>query len=148
MDKIKQGTHTETVFELIQLDDRPVPVDIDLNYDLREPHAVRLTLALAGGEPVTWLVGRALLADGLTTRSGEGDIRLSPLSQTIALLELRSADDQAWFRVPTPEITEFLRDTYDLVPQNRELEWLDLDAALTRLLTEDAELGDAKRKDR
>jgi hypothetical protein len=148
MDKTLQGTHTETVFELIQLDDRPVPVDADLNYNAQQPHSVRLTLALAGSDPVTWLIGRGLLADGLTTRTGDGDIRLMPLSEDAALLELRSTEMQAWFRIPTREIAEFLADTYEVVPRNRESEWLDLDSALIKLIAEGTALGDGKRKDR
>jgi hypothetical protein len=148
MDNVRQGTHAETVFELIQLDDRPIPVDVNLDYDPKDPHAIRITLALLGSDPVTWLVGRALLANGLTSPSGEGDIRVAPVSDDTALLEFRSADGEAWFRILIPEIAEFLEDTYEVVPQNCESEWLDLDGALSKLIAEDADLGEANRKDR
>jgi hypothetical protein len=148
MDKGRKGVHTETVFELIQLDDRSVPVDVNLDYDPGEPHAVQLTLALLGGDPVTWLVGRELLSKGLATRAGDGDIHIEPLSERTALMEFRSADGEAWFRIPVVEIAEFLHDTYEVIPQNRESEWLDVDGAVIRLVAQDADFGEAKRKDR
>jgi hypothetical protein len=148
MEKIRRGIHTETVFELIQLDDRCVPVDVDLDYDPQEPHAIRISLALQGSEPVKWVVGRELLSDGLITRTGDGDVRVMPLSDDAALMEFRSADGEAWFRMPSGEIAEFLQDTFEVVPRNRESEWIDLDDTLSRLPADDSDLGELKRRDR
>jgi hypothetical protein len=148
MDKIHPGIQAETVFELIQLDDRSVPVDVTLAYEAGQPHAVHLTLVLAGSDSVAWLVSRDLLAEGFVAPVGDGDIRLSPLSDQHALLELRSAEGEAWFRIPTDEMLDFLEDSYQLVPKNREAEWLDMDSSLSALLAVDVDLGDANRKDR
>jgi Streptomyces sporulation and cell division protein, SsgA len=138
MDNIAKRVGRKTVFELIRLDDGQLSVDVDLSYDTRHPHTVRLTLAMAGGVRVTWLVSRAMLAEGLTTPVGVGDVRFLPLSPQTSLLLLRSGGDQAWFRMPVVEIAEFLGATHDLVPADRECEWFDFDAALATVLAEDA----------
>jgi hypothetical protein len=129
----------ETVFDLVDLDQRAVPVDVELSYHTGDPHAVRLRLALRGCTPVTWLVSRSLLAEGMLATTGEGDVRLWPLSNDHALLELRSDEGVATFRAPVPELEEFLADTYDVIAPSREAEWLDIDAALEGLLTAEAE---------
>jgi hypothetical protein len=128
--------HLETAFELIQLDDRPVTVDVELEYDALDPYAVRIELAAPGGPRVPWVLGRELLLAGLHAPAGEGDVRLQPIAGDIALLELRSEQGQAWFHLPISQIAQFLDDSYDIVPKDQESDRLgdDFDAALHALL--------------
>jgi sporulation and cell division protein SsgA len=137
-----------TEFELIKHDDRPVPVDVEIRYDAREPLTVRITLGMADIAPVTWWIGRSLLAEGMTAMTGEGDIHVAPLSEVAALLRLRSAGSEACFRVPKTEIQRFLRDAYELVPAHCEADWLGLDEVLARLLAEEANSADINFHDR
>jgi len=148
MSKRDKHIHTESVFQLVQLDDRPLPVDVDLDYDIDDPYAVRMTLAIPGIEPVSWRVGRDLLCEGLRGIAGEGDVRVRTISNDTVLLELKSPDADAWFNVPAGELAEFLDDTYAAVPMYLESEWIDMDDALHALLTEAAEQTRLGRTDR
>jgi hypothetical protein len=131
-----KGAHTETVFELIRFEDRPIPVDVDLDFDAADPLAVRISLALHAGEPVAWVVGRDLLTAGLQAPSGAGDVRLQPVADNVALLELTSVDGQSRFYVPISDLAEFLDESYVIVARHRESDRLapDLDHALRTLL--------------
>jgi hypothetical protein len=49
-------------------------------------------------------------------------------------LALSSPDGNALFEVPRSVLVRFLRRTYVVVPRGRETEYLDVDAAVNRLL--------------
>jgi hypothetical protein len=133
MNRIYPVVRSETVFDLIEPGERPVPVDVELSYHAQDPYAVRMTFGPRGNQPVTWLISRTLLTCGMRHRAGEGDIRLWPLTSDAALLELRSAEQAAIFRFPVPELEDFLLDTHELVALGSESAWLDIDAALYEL---------------
>jgi hypothetical protein len=124
----------ESVFEFISPSGRPVPMTVELGYRADDPHAVSLTFR-TGRDSTVWLVSRDLLADGLITVSGAGDVRVRPHNGTTAVLELQSDESQAVFHVRSAELQEFLNSTYDVVAPGRESEFLDFDAELRQLLS-------------
>ncbi|WP_285754129.1 SsgA family sporulation/cell division regulator [Lentzea sp. NBRC 105346] len=125
----------ELVFAFITPAGRPVPVDVELAYRAEDPHAVSMTFRMAEQE-TTWLVSRDLLADGLITRSGGGDVRLRPYTSEMAVLELCSDNGHAVFHVRSSELQAFLNSTYDVVAPGRESDHFDFDAELRRLLAQ------------
>ena len=75
----------ESVFAFIAPSGRPMPVEVELGYRADDPHAVTMTFRM-GRQETVWLVSRDLLADGLITTSGAGDVRLKPYNSTTAAM--------------------------------------------------------------
>lgn len=123
----------QLVFAFITPSGRPVPVDVELAYRADDPHAVAVTFRM-GERQTTWLMSRDVLADGLITTSGTGDVRLRPHNSTTAVLELSSDNGHAVFHVRSSELQEFLNSTYDVVAPGRESDHFDFDAELRQLL--------------
>jgi Streptomyces sporulation and cell division protein, SsgA len=125
----------ETIFEFIGPDGRPAPVAVDLGYRADEPHAVTMTFRM-GESVTTWLVSRDLLANGMVSASGIGDVRLRPFTARVAILELYSDEEHAVFHVPVGGLQAFLNSTYDVVMPGHESDFLDIDNALRALFAE------------
>ncbi|MEU3646101.1 SsgA family sporulation/cell division regulator [Lentzea sp. NPDC034063] len=123
----------ESVFAFIAPSGRPLPVEVELGYRADDPHAVTMTFRM-GRQETVWLVSRDLLADGLITTSGAGDVTLRPHNSTTAVLELRSDVSHAVFHVQSSEMQEFLNSTYDVVAPGRENDYVDFEAELRKLL--------------
>lgn len=126
------------VFELIG-PDAPVPVQVDLTYQSRDPFAVQASFRTGGGSAVDWVFARDLLHDGLIAPSGTGDVRVRPmtLDPNRVQLELSSPSGHAVFTTCAQTLGDFLHRTYDAVPPGREYSWLDFDLALSELLHND-----------
>lgn len=126
------------VFELIG-PDAPVPVQVDLTYQSRDPFAVQASFRTGGGSAVDWVFARDLLHDGLIAPSGTGDVRVRPmtLDPHRVQLELSSPSGHAVFTTCARTLGDFLHRTYDAVPPGREYSWLDFDLALSELLHND-----------
>jgi hypothetical protein len=123
----------DSTFAFIAPSGRPLPVDVELGYRADDPHAVTMTFRM-GRQETVWLVSRDLLADGLITTSGAGDVRLRPHNSTTAVLELRSDVSHAVFHVRSSELQEFLNSTYDVVAPGCESDHVDFEAELRKLL--------------
>lgn len=123
----------DSTFAFIAPSGRPLPVDVELGYRADDPHAVTMTFRM-GRQETVWLVSRDLLADGLITTSGAGDVRLRPHNSTTAVLELRSDVSHAVFHVQSAELQEFLNSTYDVVAPGCENDYVDFDVELRKLL--------------
>lgn len=103
----------------------------DFSYDTQDPLAVTLVLDSEGVRPVTWILSRDLLADGMTARTGEGDVTIWPLldldgEPSFFCVRVGSAH-KAVFEIPAEPVAAWLARTYDMVPRGSELDGVDWD---------------------
>jgi hypothetical protein len=125
-------------FDLIAPHAEAVPVEVELRYDGRDPYAVQASFQTGRtGTTVEWVFARDLLADGMITEAGTGDVKVRPAicSPDRVELELTSPSGHALFAANAADLAEFLERTYELVPPGSEYTWLDLDLALDDLLS-------------
>ncbi|MBV9092661.1 MAG: SsgA family sporulation/cell division regulator [Streptosporangiaceae bacterium] len=124
-----------------------VPLVASLYYSGADPYAVRMAFHVGTGEPVEWIFARELLAAGIRSRQGEGDVRVWPgpgscaqtedadsIEGTVLNIALSSPFGQAHFEAPAEAMSAFLRRTYRIVPAGKESEFVDIDAEITDLL--------------
>ncbi|AWW36691.1 regulator [Streptomyces sp. AS58] len=108
-----------------------------LRYDLNDPFAVRMTFpapATLGGEEVCWTFSRELLATGLHSPRGDGDVRVRPYGYDRTVLEFHAPEGTAVVHVRSGELRRFLEATRALVPDGLEHTHLDLDHDLAELM--------------
>ncbi|MGH3693627.1 MAG: SsgA family sporulation/cell division regulator [Pseudonocardiaceae bacterium] len=125
-------------FDLIDPQADAVRVEVELRYDARDPYAVQVCFRTSrAGPTVEWEFARDLLADGMITEAGTGDVtvRPEPTNMKRIELELTAPSGHALFVANAAELAEFLERTYALVPLGSEYTWLDLDLALDDLLS-------------
>jgi len=121
-------------------------------YSGKDPYAVRMAFHVGTDEPVEWIFARDLLAAGIESRQGEGDVQVwpSPVScaetddldvigphQTggkVLNIELSSPFGQAHFEAPAQAMSAFLARTYQIVPAGEESGHIDIEAELNDLL--------------
>ncbi len=103
-------------------------------------------------EPVEWIFARDLLAAGIESPQGEGDVKVWPSAQSCAEaedldvigtadadyavlnIELSSPFGEAHFEAPAQAMSAFLRRTYSIVPAGQETSYIDLETELNDLL--------------
>jgi hypothetical protein len=121
-----------TTFEMVGTGAR---MAVDLHYDTRNPFGAQIRFPA-----VAWTVARDVLDGGLLGPSGIGDVHIRPLpgdpDQT--LVEFASPTGHALFAARTSVLADFLWQTYEAVPPDTELTWVDLDEALSGLLGDPA----------
>ncbi|NUT51648.1 MAG: SsgA family sporulation/cell division regulator [Saccharothrix sp.] len=122
---------SRTVFDFVRPDGNTAPVETELIYQADDPFAVTMHFH-AGGGVAAWIMGRDLLAEGMTTPSGLGDVRLRPAGGRALILELVSDRHVTVFRLPAGTLRKFLDATYRLVPPGAER--FDADAFLATVL--------------
>jgi Streptomyces sporulation and cell division protein, SsgA len=133
-----------------------VPLVASMYYSGSDPYAVRMAFHVGTDEPVEWIFARDLLAAGIESRQGEGDVQVwpSPVSCAetcgetddldviasagpggkVLNIELSSPFGQAHFEAPAQAVSAFLRRTYQIVPPGRESSYIDIEAELNNLL--------------
>ena len=114
-----------------------VPLTARLNYSGDDPYALRMEFHVGATEPVEWIFARDLLAEGMVTRAGEGDVQVWPgtgSGRKVLNIALSSPFGQAHFEAPTPAVSEFLLRTFEIVPVGREGGFIDLEGELDELL--------------
>ena len=111
-------------------------LDSELRYDPDDPFAVSLAIGVECGDPVVWVFARDLLAAGIGTPTGLGDITIEPADddQSRQLRITLATDSLATLLVPRDPVVEFLVDTFAIVPTGSESERIDLDAEIASLL--------------
>ena len=115
-------------------------LDAELRYDPADPFAVSLAIGVECGEPVVWTFARDLLAAGISTPTGEGDITIEPdhasaMDDNERMLRITLATDcLATMLTSTHRVVEFLVETYAVVPTGAELDRVDMDAEIAALL--------------
>lgn len=132
---------SDTVTKILTLSVSAVTGDADLeaelHYDPSDPLAVSLAIGTECGEPVVWVFGRELLADGIKDCAGEGDITIEPARDDNSR-EVRitlATDCLATMLASRDEIVEFLVETYAIVPTGSEFDRIDWDAEISALLS-------------
>ncbi len=118
-----------------------VPLVASLYYNRTDPYAIRMAFHVGTDEPVEWIFARDLLAAGLESREGEGDVHVWP-SETAAAdedgivlnIELSSPFGQAHFEAPADAMAAFLSRTYAVVPSGKETQYVDIESELNDLL--------------
>jgi len=121
-------------------------------YSGSDPYAVRMAFHVGTDEPVEWIFARDLLAAGIESRQGEGDVQVWPSSgscaetsdldltespetgEKVLNIELSSPFGQAHFEAPAQAMSAFLRRTYQIVPAGRESSYVDIETELNDLL--------------
>ena len=129
-----------------------VPLVASLHYSGRDPYAVRMAFHVGTDEPVEWIFARDLLAAGIKSPQGEGDVKVWPSAQSCAEdedldvigttdadyavlnIELSSPFGEAHFEAPAQAMSAFLRRTYNIVPVGQESNYIDMEAELNDLL--------------
>jgi Streptomyces sporulation and cell division protein, SsgA len=134
-----------------------VPLVASMYYSGSDPYAVRMAFHVGTDEPVEWIFARDLLAAGIESRQGEGDVQVwpSPASgsdtddldaigsaqgksaepgEKVLNIELSSPFGQAHFEAPAQAMSAFLRRTYQIVPAGRESSCIDIETELNDLL--------------
>ncbi|MGW0299200.1 SsgA family sporulation/cell division regulator [Streptomyces anthocyanicus] len=101
-------------------------------YTQRDPFAVTLVLDTGGERPVRWVLSRDMLAEGLTARTGEGDVVLWPLYDLpdgeVSSFCLRLVSTHtALFEIPVEPVARWLDHTYTVVPPGTEMDGADWD---------------------
>src|ERR1700688_56493 len=61
-----------------------VPLVASMYYSASDPYAVRMAFHVGTDEPVEWIFARDLLAAGIESRHGEGDVQVWPSTQSCA----------------------------------------------------------------
>jgi hypothetical protein len=127
------------VFDLLAPRCPAVPVRVELRYDTRDPYAVVAAFRTGKAGWVEWVFARDLLADGLIAAAGEGDVRIRPSTDDpeVVVVELSSPSGHAVFEASAQEFADFLDRTYDVVVPGNEHLWVDVDEALTQMISTD-----------
>ncbi|SRR5579871_1246128 len=129
-----------------------VPLVASLYYSGADPYAVRMAFHVGTDEPVEWIFARDLLAAGIESPQGEGDVRVWPSPRSCAEADdadgcaapgaggivlnivLSSPFGKAHFEAPARAMAAFIRRTYQIVPPGKESEFIDMEAELNDLL--------------
>jgi hypothetical protein len=122
-----------------------VPLVASMYYSGKDPYAVRMAFHVGTDEPVEWIFARDLLAAGIESRQGEGDVQVWPSARSCAEsdlsaegkvlnIELSSPFGQAHFEAPAQAMSAFLQRTYQIVPAGQESAVIDIEAELNDLL--------------
>src|SRR5260370_9148370 len=84
-----------------------VPLVASVYYSGGDPYAVRMAFHVGTDEPVEWIFARDLLAAGIESRQGEGDVQVCPSAMSCAgtddqilNIELSSPFSQPNFEAP------------------------------------------------
>jgi Streptomyces sporulation and cell division protein, SsgA len=128
-----------------------VPLVASMYYSGTDPYAVRMAFHVGTDEPVEWIFARDLLAAGIESRQGEGDVQVWPSPASCAdsddpdatasaetggkvlNIELSSPFGQARFEAPAQAMWAFLERTYHIVPAGQESRYIDVEAELDDL---------------
>jgi Streptomyces sporulation and cell division protein, SsgA len=111
-------------------------VMIELSYDAADPYAVRLAVS-TGDAPGTWAIGRDLLSEGMTRPVGEGEARIwtSPFGpRQVVWIRFTRQPWTALIELAMEDLTEFVDQTYKLVPAGSEPLFIDVDSLIDGLI--------------
>jgi hypothetical protein len=129
------------LLHLVDTSGPPTQVPGRLSYRRADPFAVQLAFPGVpgpGGGDLSWFFARELLARGLRTPSGDGDIRVVPTRTGRMLLRLRSSSAAAVLEADTTSVAMFLRQCEECVRTGEEHTACDWDGELAALLDQPA----------
>ncbi|MEV5979561.1 SsgA family sporulation/cell division regulator [Streptomyces sp. NPDC052114] len=108
-----------------------------LRYSAEDPLAIQIIFppqASLDGAEVRWTFARQLLQQGMDTPAGIGDVRIWPCGRARTVLEFHSHQGLALLEFDRIVLRRFLVQSYAVVPAGGEIEGLDVDQGLARLL--------------
>lgn len=112
-----------------------IPVHTRFSYYRSDPWAVTFSFRTGAHGFVDWTMGRQLLADGLLTDVGAGDVRIGPVpGEHRTSMCVESPSGKALFHFDSDELHELLALTTALVPWGHEHDHVDLDTEIRALL--------------
>ncbi|PKW18128.1 SsgA family sporulation/cell division regulator [Saccharopolyspora spinosa] len=128
-----------TVFDLATPPVVSPPIQLELRYETRDPYAVGMIFNPGRNSRAHCMIARDLLAAGLVSRSGEGNVRISPRPDNpeLVVIALTAPSGQGVFETRTDVLARFLNDTYAIIASGDEHRWLSVDDALSRVLLND-----------
>jgi hypothetical protein len=110
----------------------------ELVFNLSDPYAVSMNLQARSGT-VTWTFARDLLAQGLYSPSGDGDVQvwpcLSSSGDAVVIIELCSPDGTAVLQAPSRTVQDFVVRTFEAVPAGEESAHVAIDDLISHLLS-------------
>lgn len=109
---------------------------MSLRYEPTDPYVVRAAFFADTDEQGEWVLGRDLLADGLTGSAGCGDIRVWPAvgrGDQAMYIVLGSPAGTALLEVPVQDVRTFLENAEALVPRGTESGHIDWELELANL---------------
>jgi hypothetical protein len=123
-------------------DSDPAQIMVELGWRESDPYAVEVLFLIGadGSEDVPWLVDRGLLARGLHTASGVGDVHIRPggscecCGDDITVIELDAPSGSAEVEFSTTDLSQFLEATYDQLPPGAESLVFELDTEIALFL--------------
>jgi hypothetical protein len=124
---------------LIVISDASETIPATLRYRSDDPFAVHLEFPgeyCLSGTDVEWVFGRDLLAAGMHTPSGSGDVHIWPYGPAQVIIELHAEEGMVVILLPRAALRAFLSNTFAVVPVGRERRHLNLDQELAMLLGE------------
>lgn len=113
-----------------------VPLTAGLRYRGDDPYAIRMSFHVGMNDPVEWLFARDLLAVGMQTPVGEGDVRVWPTpahGPDVVNISLSSPFGRAHFEASQAALSGFLLRTYEAVPLGRESDFIEIEGELRDL---------------
>lgn len=140
MKKFLKVVERRVAVQLIVSRASSLPLWVRLRYEPADPYVVRAAFFGDSDEPVEWILGRDLLADGLEGSAGHADVRIwsaAGRGDESLYIALGSSAGTALLEVPVQDIASFLQDTQTLVPRGTESGRIDWDAGLAHLLRQD-----------
>jgi hypothetical protein len=133
-------TVTTPLTLFVSADTGDAEIAAEFRYDPNDPLAVSLVIGLECAEPVVWVFGRDLLADGVSEACGLGDITVEPASDTANGTTCRdiritlATDRLATMIAARDKVVEFLVESFTVVPSGCELDHIDFDAEIEALI--------------
>jgi hypothetical protein len=108
----------------------------ELRYDPNDPLAVTLAIGTECDSPVIWVFARDLLAEGVNSAAGVGDITVEPASEEAPHDVVRitlATDCLATMTADRDKVVEFLVASFTAVPSGCEMDQIDFDAEISAL---------------
>jgi hypothetical protein len=136
MKKSLKSVERRVAVQLVVSRDYSLPLCLRLRYEPTDPYVVRAIFFTDCDEPVEWVLGRDLLADGLKGPAGCADVRIRSAvgrGDTSMYITLGSSTDTALLEVSARDIRSFLEQTEAQVPRGTESGHIDWDAELAHL---------------
>jgi Streptomyces sporulation and cell division protein, SsgA len=129
---------TAAVTEMILISDPSMPpVHAELRYRSDDPFAVQLLLSIDQSPAITWVFSRDLLVEGVRGPAGMGDVQVFPVHDG-TIIELRSGEQAARLLSHTPDLTDFLDRSDEIVPNGSEFAYVEIESDLRDLPIHDA----------
>ena len=87
---------------------------------------------------MVWIFARELLARGLTSPAGQGDVHIWPcldaIGRATVIIELCSLDGELVAQAGTQDISRFVNRSLATVPADTETDHMDIDQLINQLL--------------